>query len=214
MVKSEVNLLQATHLPARHAKVVQALISANFANKGTNLCMLEPGKCQSGESGVIVSTSIVQPNSDGYFMVLIENRGVCPVHLEAAHVLESLSSVTEVPSTNLPGLWDKQFESVSDNEVDVTLCNMKPRVETLFQSVPVNWQSLDSAEVAQLQSLIEEYADIFAMDHMELGKTDLVQHVIDMGSHAPIKQPPHRMPFSLHSKVETLVQEMLSQGIV
>ena len=159
-------------------------------------------------------TSIVQPNRDGYFKVLIENHGVCPVYLEAAHVVGSLSSVTKVPSANLPGLWDKQFELVSDSEVDVTLCSGKPRVETLLQSIPVNWQSLDKTEVAQLQSLIEGYADIFAMDHMELGKIDLVQHVIDTGSHTPIKQPPCSIPFSLRSKVETLVQEMLSQGIV
>ena len=76
VVKPEVKLLRATHLPAHHAKVVQAQISAGAVSSGTCLFMLEPGKCQSGESDVIVSTSIVQPNSDGYFKVLIENHGV------------------------------------------------------------------------------------------------------------------------------------------
>ena len=68
--------------------------------------MLEPGKCQSGESDVIVSTSIVQPNSDGDFKVLIENDGMCPVHPEAAHAVGSLSSITKVLSENLPRLWN------------------------------------------------------------------------------------------------------------
>ena len=76
-VKLEVKLLRATRMPARHAKVVQAQISAGAVSSGTYLFMLEPGKCQSGESDVIVSTSVVQPNSDGYFKVLIENHGVC-----------------------------------------------------------------------------------------------------------------------------------------
>ena len=49
------------------------------------------------------------------------------------------------------------------------------------------------------------------MDQMELGRTDLVQHVIDTNGHKPIKQ---RIPFSLRPKVETLVQEMLTKGIV
>jgi len=34
--------------------------------------MLEPVKGQSGETDVMVPTSIVQPNSDGCFKVLIE----------------------------------------------------------------------------------------------------------------------------------------------
>jgi len=70
---------------------------------------------------------------------------VCPVHLEGADVVGSLSSVTEVPSVNLPGdCGISNLRSVSDNEVDVTLCNVKPRVKTLLRSVPINWQRLSS----------------------------------------------------------------------
>jgi len=53
----------------------------------------------------MVSTSIVRPNSDRCFKVLIENHGMCPVHLGATFV-------TEVRSESLPGWW-KQL---------VTLC--------------------------------------------------------------------------------------------
>ena len=49
---------------------------------------------------------------------------------------------------------------------------------------------------------------------MEVGRTNLVEHNIETSEHPPIKQPPRRIPFSLHSKVETFVQEMLSQGVV
>ena len=37
-------------------------------------------------------------------------------------------------------------------------------------SVPVDWQSLDEADAVQLQSLIKDHADVFAMDHLELGR--------------------------------------------
>jgi len=43
------------------------------------------------------------------------------------------------------GLWDEQFESVSNDE-DIILCHMQPRVESLLQTVPVNWQSLGESE--------------------------------------------------------------------
>ena len=85
---------------------------------------------------------------------------------------------------------------------------------TLLQSVPVNWQNLNEKNAVQLQSLIQEYADVFATDHMELGTTDLDQHVIDSADQTPIKQLPRRILFSLCPKVETLVQGMLTQRVV
>jgi len=57
---------------------------------------------------------------------------------------------------------------------------------SLLQFVPVNWQSLNEADAVQLQYLIIDSADVFAMDRLELGKTELVQHVIDMGSHTSL----------------------------
>ena len=42
------------------------------------------------------------------------------------------------------------------------------RVESLLQTVPVNWQSLEESEAVQLRSLIQEYGDVFAMDPMEV----------------------------------------------
>ena len=43
---------------------------------------------------------------------------------------------------------------------------------------------------------------------------DVVTHVIDTGDSIPIKQHPRRIPFSLRSRVDQLVSEMLYQGIV
>ena len=68
----------------------------------------------------------------------------------------------------------------------------------------------------ELKSLIDEYNDVFAINPMEVGRTDLVQHDIDTGGHVPLKQPPiaRRIPFSLRAKVEKMVQEMLDTGII
>ena len=65
----------------------------------------------------------------------------------ATSVVGSLS-ITEITSADLPGLW-KQFEPVSDDNANVTLCNMQPRAEALLQTVPVNWQSLSEGETTQ-----------------------------------------------------------------
>ena len=51
-------------------------------------------------------------------------------------------------------------------------------------------ESLSSREREQLQNLVLESADIFALDQSELSSTDLVTHVIDTGDTVPIKQHP------------------------
>ena len=57
--------------------------------------------------------------------------------------------------------------------------------------------------------LILSYEDVFTLD-----STDIVTHTIDTGAHPPIKQPMRRTPVALRSKVDELVQEMLSQGVI
>ena len=69
-------------------------------------------------------------------------------------------------------------------------------------------------EREQLQNLVLEFADTFALDESELSSTDLVTNVIDTGDTMPIKQHPKRIPFALRDGVDRLVKEMLNQGVV
>ena len=62
--------------------------------------------------------------------------------------------------------------------------------------------------------MLEEFNEIFALDPMEVGRTDLVQDTINTGEHAPVKQTPRRIPFSLRKKVGEMVDEMLDKVIV
>ena len=96
-------LRKATRLPAKHAKVVRAHITPKVRNGG-ELYMLECGEFQDQESEVLVSTSLVQPDQTGYFRVLIENHGMCPVNLEANHVMGVLASAFPVPMEKVLGL--------------------------------------------------------------------------------------------------------------
>ena len=69
-------------------------------------------------------------------------------------------------------------------------------------------------ETALLRELVEEYSDIFALDSMELGTTELVTHSIDTGDSHPIRQPLRMIPFALQRTMEEMVQKMLAQGVI
>ena len=73
---------------------------------------------------------------------------------------------------------------------------MEPREARLLRTVQIE-ESLPQREQEQLQNLVLEFADMFALDESELSSTDLVTHVIDTGDTVPVKQHPRRIPFAL-----------------
>ena len=84
------------------------------------------------------------------------------------------------------------------------------------ESVPVDLTDADLTESqkADLQNLLNEYRDIFALKPNELGRTNVVQHHIDTGDHPPIKQRPYRVPMAQRERIERCIDDMLEQGII
>ena len=101
--------------------------------------------------------------------------------------------------------WEVDGPSTSTGPVD------QERVQRLLGHEDLR---LAAADKQQLQNLVEDFHDVFALDDLELGHTDLVAHTIDTGDHCPIRQPPRRIPFALRSKVEEMVQQMLEREVI
>ena len=55
---------------------------------------------------------------------------------------------------------------------------------------------------------------MFELNDAELGCTDLVQHMIETGSHPPIKQQPYRTPFVQREKIGEMIDDMTERDIV
>ena len=70
----------------------------------------------------------------------------------------------------------------------------------LISELKLSQRTLDceEKESEQLENLLLNSDDAFALDDSELGHTSLVQHTIDTGDHPPIKQQPQRTPFSVN----------------
>ena len=61
---------------------------------------------------------------------------------------------------------------------------------------------------AKFQSLFNKYRDVFALSDADLGKTSLVQHVVDTGDAVPIKQRPHRTTPKHKQEIDRQVEGM------
>ena len=94
--------------------------------------------------------------------------------------------------------------------------NKKRELETDTPDVPVDFSTsaLTSSQQAQLQNLINEYRDIFALSPQELGRTNWVQHTINTQGAPPIRMRPYRVPEAQKERIENCIDEMLEQGII
>ena len=156
------------------------------------------------ERGLHIEEAIVEPDGELCVYIPVQNPSYDPLCLKSGDVLgwvhpEEIKSPLEYVSTIFDGdgaVNSREGDKSDSQEAD------------LLNAIHVE-ESLE-----KLKALVHEFANVFALDPSELGTTDLVTHVIDMGDNSPIKQPPRSIPFALHGKVDQLVQEMLDEGIV
>ena len=75
-------------------------------------------------------------------------------------------------------------------------------------------ENIAQQELGQFKALITEYRNVFALADDELGCTLVVQHSIDTGDHAPIKQYPRHTPFVQRAQIAKLVADMERKGVI
>ena len=71
-----------------------------------------------------------------------------------------------------------------------------------------------SSARGNLEDIVREFRDVFAVRDSERGATNQVYHHINTGDSRPIKLPPHRVAPGKLSDVKGEVQDMLQRGII
>ena len=66
----------------------------------------------------------------------------------------------------------------------------------------------------RVREIVSAYKDIFSRHDGDIGHTHLVEHTIDTGDAAPIRQPPRRIPVSVRAEIEEQKERMLRDGII
>ena len=70
---------------------------------------------------------------------------------------------------------------------------------------------LSSRDRQTILDTLLQFADVF---DESLGHTKVIQHTIDTGNSAPIRQYPRRLPYAHRAETRTQVQDMLKQGVI
>ena len=167
--------------------------------------LFEPAMKELNYKGLAIADEVVD---GGGATLAVFNRSEEPVILEEGQVLGELQEAVVVKKGDLPQVSDLPVAAVLEGEDD-------GREQKVVEALGISKvDELDLREMEQLRELVVEFSDLFALSHLELGRTSIATHHIDTGDSAAVRQPPRRIPFALHSKVEKLVEEMLNQGVI
>lgn len=150
-------------------------------------------------------------------------------HLQGATTLVSISQVdtipfrlinpTTKPVTLYKGATLGTFAETGE-DLKVQPIGEETRSQTSSSqqqaSIPVDLtnSNLTPDQQTQLQALLDEYRDIFALSPSELGRTNLVQHTIDTEGHAPIRLRPYRAPQVQKETIEKHIGDMLERNVI
>ena len=199
-----VNLLQATHLPARFAKVVRAKVTT----KSQSLSLFEPESELLASKSLKIPDAVVEPDCDQQITLVIENHGLSPLKLKKNHLLGHIRPADPVDMGEVT-------RAVEDADpVVATLQQSSTHTDRLLDTVNIGNDQLNEQEQGQLKELLVANAKVFALDETELGATGTITHTINTGSHPPIRQQPRRIHFALRDRVTQMVQDMLDNKIV
>ena len=88
------------------------------------------------------------------------------------------------------------------------------RTELLERLVQVGTDGMTEGEHHELKSVVVESHDVFAVDEGDRGEVKDVQHEVDTGDSAPVRQAPRRAPFALRAELSRLVGEMMASGVI
>ena len=208
---AQVNLVQTTTIPGMRGCYVKAQVNRDQF-KGSEL-LFEPEPKTFEPLGLSVTESLVSVDPHGRLLVPVHNyQGVC-VKLGEGTPLGAVRC-SEIPN-------EVEADTLLANEESESTCahvsvvsDDPERFHRLLKILSLPESTLSAKEVFELESLLKESTDVFALDDSELGCTSLVCHSIDTGDHMPVKQQPYRTPIVQRDKIRQMVEQMQERGIV
>lgn len=165
--------------------------------KITEYGIVEPEMKLQEKKAIMVARCVISTNVDDISLRVV-NCSEEPVMLRKDETIAWCSSVQKIYGTQI------SESSVSEGE----LC---PALQDLIER---SSEHLTEDGKKQLTKLIREFSDVFAHSSDDYGQTSLVEHEIDTGLAAPVKQAPRRIPLAKQEIAAEEIKKMLKAGVI
>lgn len=162
--------------------------------------ILEASKELRGKSDVCIACSLVVQRA-AQTLVRVPNFSDRPIKMRSDVPVAEYHPVSSVNGSAIP--IEVESDSASTSKPFCSTVGMTVGKSEQAQSEGEKWRSicqqqnlegLSEGQKERFSSLVKEYEDIFAMNNSDLGRSDLMEHEINTGDCAPIKQPPRCIP--------------------
>ena len=162
--------------------------------------LLEPDRPLAEEHSVFVARALVNP-SQGKVPVRLLNCSDHPITLRQSQHVGAAYAINAV-------------HTAENDELTHDLWDDPPPHTQLWDALRVDHSALSADELAELQKLLSQYRDVFALSSQELGRTRLMSHSIDTGTTHPVSLPARRLPWASRETARRIVSDMLDQGVI
>ena len=169
------------------------------SRKVTAMCLAETCSFANG-TGLLLANGIINPQSK--IFVKVVNVTDVPVQVRNGTKISSLAECEE-----LPYAISKTIPTNSLKPMDLKTLEL--------DELGTDVSFLSKSESTQLQLLVGNYQHLFANEKDNPGRTNLVEHHIDLVERSrPFKHSSRRFPIHLQDEANKEVQKMLDAGIV
>ena len=170
-----------SRLPRKEVELPLALSTST--SQGTAL--LEPAKAFVEKYGVLIAHSLTLTGIEKT-MVRMLNPSSAPVAIYQNERVGELHPITACKPESLCTI-----QQANPGQLQRNPAMLEKAVEQLLPDSP----ELKPVDKEKLRALLYKFSDVISVDDSNLSQTTLVQHEINTGYAAPIRQSPRRLPF-------------------
>ena len=208
--KCKVAVCQTVQIPPES----ETLIKAYFIDKPASPMegVLEPTFDFLNSHNLILAKALVSTQNDKV-VARVLNVTSEPICVHKGMIVANLSPVAKVvPMGNIkycrPVRVTPPREGNDETPTDLPLPEY---LQPLWDNSTIG---LDERQKKELHTLLLKHIDIFAKSKQDTGLTDVVEHHIDTGDTAPIKQRARRLPIHQRQEEKQQLEDMLQRGII
>ena len=132
-----------------------------------------------------------------------------PISQEDKHDQDLKTNVYQIKTDER--LANGQLDGSSKFSGVAGTCEVPDHLAELYQKSCESLKNIEHKHM--LAQVLTQHSDAFAMNKMDLGTCSLIQHKINTGSAAPIRQPLRRTPKGFEGEEEKYLQQQLATGV-
>ena len=191
-------------IPPQSEIIVLGRLNAEFPLKKKVCGLVVPRSDSPHRYSIFGASELVKVTEDGTLPVRMVNQSARPVKIFLQNKTGDFESVDDRIET---------FQ-LSESPEEFTY-SIKTREKADYSEFPdLSHSVLSEADKIKFGDLFQSYRDVFAFTDDQLGKTSVVQHVIDTVNALPIKQRPYRTSPKCKQEIDRQVEDMLRKGII